>query len=586
MRKLAGRLLMVLALIMLPGVALAQSAGGDWWGVLEVGPGTRLRLAVHIAAGPDGKLAGTLDSLDQNAIGLRLADVTVTGDRLALRLDQPAASFEGSWDPATRAWRGAWRQNGQSWPLVLAAGKPPAAPASPPPQLPANWSPPSDAEIAALIDARIAPRQGEGIVIGVLDPAGRRVVARGATGTGALLDGRTLFEIGSMSKVFTALILADMVSKGEVSLDDPAEKYLPAGAKMPERGGRKITLRDLATQSSGLPRLPDNMPLGNPDDPYSDYSEKLLLEFLGQYQLTRDIGSQFEYSNLGFGLLGYLLGRAAHTDYATLLAQRITGPLGMHDTVITLSAGQQARFAQGHDSYMRPAHPWTLPTLAGAGAIRSTADDMLTFLSAAMNPKSPIGPAMKLATTERRPTGAPRSEIGLAWIISQPVEGRETWFHNGGTGGFRTAMMLEPARRTAVVVLTNAAAEPASDDLALHILIGAPVAPTPAVPPAPPPPSKHIEISLPAAELEKFVGRYDFGSGIVIAITSGGGTLYAKREGVPGAPALQIVPEAPRAFFWKAVDAQIRFTTDAGGAVTGAEFMQGGQQLSGKRVSP
>ena len=145
-------------------------------------------------------------------------------------------------------------------------------------------------------------------------------------------------------------------------------------------------------------------------------------------------------------------------------------------------------------------------------------------------------------------------------------------------------MMLEPARRTAVVVLTNAAAEPASDDLALHILIGAPVAPTPAVPPAPPPPSKHTEISLPVAELEKFVGRYDFGSGIVIAITNDGGSLYAKREGIPGAPALPIVPEAPRAFFWKAVDAQIRFSVDASGVVTGASFSQGGQSLTGRRL--
>lgn len=125
-----------------------------------------------------------------------------------------------------------------------------------------------------------------------------------------------------MSKIFTALILADMVAKGEVSLDDPAEKYLPAGAKIPERNGRKITLRDLAHHRSSLPRLPDNMPFGNPADPYSDYSEKMLLDYLGRHQLTRDIGSQFEYSNLGFGLLGYLLGRGGHSDYETLLARR------------------------------------------------------------------------------------------------------------------------------------------------------------------------------------------------------------------------------------------------------------------------
>jgi len=580
MRKLAGTLLMALILILLPGTALAQSAAGDWWGMLEVMPGTRLRLAVHIAAGPEGKLAGTLDSLDQNVTGLPLSDVAVTGDRLAFRLERPAASFEGARDSATGSWRGAWHQGGQTWPLTLAAGKPPVASASQP-QVPANWSLPVDAEIAGLIDARIAPRRGAGIVIGVVDPSGRRIVARGPDGAAAF-DGHTIFEIGSMSKVFTALILADMTLKGEVSLDDPAEKYLPAGAKMPERGGRKITLRDLATQSSGLPRLPDNMPFRNPDDPYSDYSEKLLLEFLGHYQLTRDIGSQFEYSNLGFGLLGYLLARAAHTDYPTLLANRITGPLGMHDTVIALSPGQKARFAQGHDQYMRPASPWTLPVLAGAGAIRSTADDMLTFLSAAMNPASPIGPAMKLATTQRRPIGAPRSEIGLAWIISKPAEGREVLFHNGGTGGFRSAMILEPARRSGVVVLANAAAEPGTDDLATHLLLGTPVQPTAPVPPAPTQ-SVHTAVTLPPGELDRVVGRYAFTPTLLLVVERDGAGLKAQ---VGGRQSFPIFAEAPLNFFWRVVNAQAHFTAGPDGKVTGVVFIQDGQQMEGKRVAP
>lgn len=155
----------------------------------------------------------------------------------------------------------------------------------------------------------------------------------------------------------------------------------------------------------------------------------------------------------------------------------------MRNTVITLSSEQQARFAQGHDPYMRPTRPWSFPTLAGAGAIRSTTDDMLTFLSAAMNPRSPIGPAMKLATTERWPTSTPRRDIGLGWIISEPTEGRETLFHNGGTGGFRAAMLLEPAKRRGVVVLINAVVEPATDDLATHLLLGTPVRPLVPVPP-------------------------------------------------------------------------------------------------------
>lgn len=461
--------------------------------------------------------------------------------------------------------------------------KPAAAPARPP--LPANWVLPANAKIAELIDARIAQRPGEGIAVGVLDRSGRRIVARGPGGKAAPFGDRTVFEIGSMSKIFTALLLADMVVKGEVSLDDPAEKYLPAGAKMPERNGRKITLRDLSNQHSGLPRLPSNMPFGNPEDPYSDYTEKMMLDFLTGYELTRDIGSQFEYSNLGVGLLGYLLGRAGHSDYETMIARRITGPLGMRDTAITLSSDQKARFAQGHDAYMRPTGAWSLPTLAGAGALRSTITDMLIFVSAALDPKSPIGPAMKLATAERWPLGAPGRAIGLGWIISEVDKGRETLFHNGGTGGFRAAMLLEPARGSAVVVLTNASVEPSSDDLASHILLGTPLQPLVPVPPAPPPSTqaKRTEVTLPPAELDRVVGRYELAPGVAINVAREGAGLTAQ---LTGQPAFPIFAEAPLNFFLRVADAQLRFVAGPDGKVTGVALVQAGQQQEAKRIAP
>ena len=386
--------------------------------------------------------------------------------------------------------------------------------------------------------------------------------------------------------MFNALILADKVAKVEVALDDPAEKYLPAGARMPERGGRKITLKDLSTHVSGLPRLPDNMPYGDPGDPYADYTEALMLEFLGHYQLPRDIGSQAEYSNFGVGLLGYLLGRAAGSDYETLLRERITGPLDMADTSVTLSPSQQARFAPGHDEYMRPAKPWNLPTLMGAGGIRSTAKDMLKFAAAVLDPMSPIAPAMKVALAEPVKTGNPRLEQALGWQVVHPEPGRTVLMHNGGTGGYRSALALEPATGSAAVVLANSAAEPSATDLAVHVLVGSPVAPTPPVPPAPPPPTVRAEVTLPTAELERVVGRYDFGPGIVFDVVRDGAGLKAQRQGAATGPALPIFPEAPLEFFWKAVDAEIRFIADESGKVTGAEFSQGGQTLTGKRVEP
>ena len=194
-------------------------------------------------------------------------------------------------------------------------------------------------EIREILVKRIdQQKQAVGIVVGVIEPAGRRVIAHGnlAKGDPRTLDGDTIFEIGSISKVFTSLVLADMVSRKEVTLDDPAAKYLPEHVRMPERSGKPITLLDLATHSSGLPNVPSNMTRKDPANPYADYSVDDLYEFLSGYTLPRDPGSEVEYSNLGAGLLGHILACRAGTDYESLVRSRITRPLGMPDTGITL----------------------------------------------------------------------------------------------------------------------------------------------------------------------------------------------------------------------------------------------------------
>lgn len=567
------------AAIVIAAPAAAQEAAGNWVGVLEPVPGTRVPVVLHLKRDDAGALGGTLDSPAQGVRGLPLTEVKAEAGSLTFTVPSIGAVFKGQWDPAAKTWKGDWAQAGQSWPLSFSVPPPPRP-------LPIDWQLPADADIAALVSARNAPRPGQGIVVGVLDPTGRRFVA-GGTGAGATVDRSTLFEIGSISKVFTALILADMVNKGEVSLDDPAAKFLPAGHRMPERNGRQITLRDLATHRSGLPRMdPEMDAIDDPDGPFARYTEARLLAFLDRYQLPRDIGAEWEYSNLAAGLLGYLLARAAGTDYETLLRTRITGPLGMRDTMITLPPSHKARLAPAFDAYMRPASPWDVGVLTAAGGIRSSAADMLVFANAVLDPKSPIAAAMKTALAVRVPANSPRVEQALGWLIMHPEPGRDILLHDGGTGGFRALLALEPAKGRAVVVLINSAAEPSGGDLGLHLLLGMPAAPTPPVPPAPPPPVKRTEITLPPAALDKLAGRYDFGSGFTIAVTREGATLRVQREGIPGAVALPIYPEAPLAFFWKAMDAQIRFTTDASGAITGAVLTQGGQTFTGKRIAP
>ena len=206
----------------------------------------------------------------------------------------------------------------------------------------------SDADIRQILVDRIDQQhQSVGIVVGVIGPEGRRVIAYGhlEKGDPRPLNGDTIFEIGSVTKVFTSLLLADMVQRGEVALADPVAKCLPPVAKMPERNRRSIALVDLATHTSGLPRLPTNMSPKDPNNPYADYSVEQLYRFLSRYQLSRDIGSQYEYSNLGGGLLGYVLALRAGMTYEALVESRICKPLEMNSTRITLTPEMKARLA-------------------------------------------------------------------------------------------------------------------------------------------------------------------------------------------------------------------------------------------------
>src|SRR3984957_15745372 len=242
---------------------------------------------------------------------------------------------------------------------------------------------PSDETIRQILIDRIdVQHQSVGIVVGVIDRGERRVITYGHLEKGDTrpLDGNTIFEIGSETKVFTSLLLADMVQRGEVALSDPVAKYLPPGTRVPERNGRSITLVDLATHTSGLPRLPSNMSPKDSANPYADYTVEQLYQFLSGYQLTRDIGSQYEYSNLGVGPLGPALTLRARMDYESMLRSRILDPLGMTSTRVTLTPEMKAHLALGHGPSMSVVSNWDLgPAFAGAGALRSSANDISLF---------------------------------------------------------------------------------------------------------------------------------------------------------------------------------------------------------------
>jgi D-alanyl-D-alanine-carboxypeptidase/D-alanyl-D-alanine-endopeptidase len=261
---------------------------------------------------------------------------------------------------------------------------------------------------------------------------------------------QTIFQIGSVTKVFTALLLADMAERGEVSLSDPASRYLP-------RATGSVTLVDLATHTSGLPRLPPGLrwyALMSPRDPYARYPLPQFVRAARRSLRTASGASPYAYSNYGFGLLGYLLGRAAGAAYETLMTERICTPLGLPDTTFEVPAASRDRVAQGH-SGGRAVPVWHLGALAGAGGLYSTAADMAKFLQACLiAAASPLGSAIRATLAPRQEI--PGGEIGLAWHHTHYGDSGISW-HNGMTGGFSSMIAFDPARRLGIAALANSA---------------------------------------------------------------------------------------------------------------------------------
>ncbi len=416
---------------------------------------------------------------------------------------------------------------------------------------------PGEAEIRGILANRIdEQKRSVGIVVGVVEPGGRRVVAHGqlATDNPTEVGGDTVFEIGSITKAFTAILLADLAGVGAVELETPVQRLLGPDVTVPTWNGAEITLLQLATHSSGLPRLPSNMRPGNAANPYADYTVAQLSEFLSSYELERDIGETVEYSNLGAGLLGHALALNQGTDYETLVSDRLLEPLDMPDTSIALSPSQRERLAIGHSVQLRPVANWDLPTLAGAGALRSTVNDMLTFVEANLGLRdSPTHAAMTVTHEPRRDFAPPEMRIGLGWI-TRGRHGREFHWHNGGTGGYRSFLGFDLESQTGVVVLSNSG--DSVDDLGFHLLDSRYRLVVP--------PALRTVVEVDPAIYDAYIGRYRLNENIVFTVTRQGDGLFVQ---LTGQPQVGVFPESETKYFYRVVDAQITFGRGEDGAV-------------------
>jgi serine-type D-Ala-D-Ala carboxypeptidase/endopeptidase len=330
---------------------------------------------------------------------------------------------------------------------------------------------PPDAAVLQMIKKPVDAGESAGMVVGLVDADGKtRVVAYGDAGPGQPpLDGDSVFEIGSVTKTFTATALAELVQEGKVNLDDPVQKYLPANVHVPSKDGKQITLANLSEQNSGLPRMATNDHPTNRQNPYADYTVEQLWQFLDHYKLTRDPGAKYEYSNVGVGLLGQALSREEGSSYEDMERRMIWQPLGMEHTAITLTPWMKAHLARGHNKQGKVTANWDLPTLAGAGAIRSDVNDMLKYLEANLHTgQGPLGKAMAFAHQERAPIGKPNQGIGLNWFTRKD-NGLVIIHHDGETGGYHSFIGFVPSEEIGVVILTDQRSAVANN-IGLHLL--------------------------------------------------------------------------------------------------------------------
>lgn len=429
----------------------------------------------------------------------------------------------------------------------------------------ATGKPPADAASAALqrtLRERIS-QQGVGLLAFELDAAQGLTLA--AAGPVPTPEQPGLFELGSITKTFTALLLADASLRGELRLDDPLEQVLDL--QLRDKAGQPLRWIDLATHRSGLPRLPTNLLSRRADDPYADYGWADMQIFLRGWQPTRARDERYEYSNLGYGLLGQALALRTGRPFEALLAERVLRPLKLDSMVLAPPAG--ALLAQGHDESGKPVSAWRFqPAMAGAGALLGTARDLAAYARAALGqtPGRPLAEAFALCLRRHGDGAAPINPVGLAWNLA-PLNGRTVFNHDGGTGGFRSSLWLDPERGRAAGVLANAVVP--VTDLSLHLLDRA-------MPLQDYSSTQQNALALPAEQLVPLAGVYGFNTGFKLRVSARGERLFAQAT---GQSEFELFAKAPRRFFARITPLEIVFDGEPGGTAAALTLLQGGQTL-------
>jgi D-alanyl-D-alanine-carboxypeptidase/D-alanyl-D-alanine-endopeptidase len=405
---------------------------------------------------------------------------------------------------------------------------------------------PTDDAIRQMLAKRIdVQKQARAAVVGRSDARGRQIVAYGKDRKP--LDGDSVFEIASLTKVLTALVLSDMVGRGEVGLMDSVTQYLPERVLNPDV--RAINLVDLATHSSGFPRRLPGVELTDTPYDYGAVSRKEFYAALATFKSKATSGSSYEYSNFGYAVLGEALAHRAEMPFERLLETRVLTPLGMDDTRFKLTQSMRERAVTGHDITLAPIATSELGMFEPSGGLYSTVNDMLDFLEVASGRRdSPLSAAARALLDTARTSDYPYAVQALGWRVTNRAGHRIAW-SNGSAQGFRTFMGFSPKTGVAVVAFANASSDVGVDDIGRHLIDDY-------YPMNLQGPDDRKEITLAPAVLDRYVGKYLFRDKSTVTIVRDGSMLVAQwPDGTS-----PLFAEAETSFFMRDVDAQVSFS--------------------------
>ncbi|QLE01832.1 serine hydrolase [Galbibacter sp. BG1] len=427
------------------------------------------------------------------------------------------------------------------------------------------------AQIPEIVKKEIQYRVKNGInpsiAVGLMDSTGTHYYVHGFKDLAQKLkaDENTLYEIGSITKTYTGLLLAKGVTEKRIQLNDPANNFLPDSIKLTDKKGTDVTLQSLSTHSSGLPRLPDNLNPKNQMDPYADYGRKDMFTFLSHY-IPKTVDKNFSYSNLGAGLLGEILAIERKESFSTALYNEILTPLGLQTTFLKVPEVQKNNLAKGYVANQE-VHHWHFKAMAAAGGLKTNIKDLTKYGKSYLKDNK-LAEAQKLATTNKF-TDPEGQMHGLGWFINKD----QVIFHGGGTGGFRTFLAVDKKNKRVIAVMTNSGSSPA-EDIAEYLVD----------PKSNPLEVAKEEVAISTEELLEFEGNYvNDGLQFSYDFIMKEDTLQAQLKGQPEFP---VFYQGNDTFIYKVVKAKVVFERDENDTIVGLTLYQNGQEIPFIKTTP